>query len=118
MKKAIYFYQKANLSPATKNLCSIFCETCKYPNRNISLLEPLPQSSLIKFIVIREAWLPSCPSQSPCLKRKTVKLSMSRTTVVSMSKTICNILKVRITCTVTKQMEIKLYTRVTMTAGP
>ena len=43
---------------------------------------------------------------------------MSRTTVVSMSKTICNILKVRITCTVTKQMEIKLYTRVTMTAGP
>ena len=28
------------------------------------------------------------------------------------------LLKVRITYTVTKQMEIKLYTRVTITAGP
>ena len=55
------------------------------------------QSSLLSYV------RHSCPvarARGSCLKRKTIKLSMR--------KTIWNILKVRITYTVRKQMEIKL----------
>ena len=66
------------------------------------------QSSLLAYV---RHGCPVARARGSCLKRKTIKLSTS--------KTIWNILKVRITYTVRKQMEIKLYTRVTiMTAGP
>jgi len=72
---------------------------------------------------IREAWLPSCPSQR--LMFKTYEYIYKKNYVkyiirlLKKKKTTVRYLdRVTITCTVRKLMEIKLYTRITMTARP
>ena len=95
--------------------------------------QSINQSSLLSYV---RHGCPVARARGSCLKRKTIKLSMS--------KTISNILKIyqeqnnkcgnriklkyknylkyydriRITCTIRKQIEMKLYTRVKMTAVP